>query len=61
MTRFMLPEEISTGLTSLNQGEDRVVIVIEGVLEKDGTVRSHDVYRAIANNKAKLAYNSVGA
>ena len=57
----MLPPEISTGLTSLNQGEDRIVLVIELVLDADGTPRSHDVYRAIATNKAKLAYDSVGA
>jgi VacB/RNase II family 3'-5' exoribonuclease len=57
----MLPVEISTGVTSLNQGEDRVVLVIEIVIMKDGTVRSHDVYRAVAANKAKLAYDSVGA
>ena len=57
----MLPVEISTGVTSLNQGEDRVVVVIEIVIEKDGTVRSHDVYRAVAANRAKLAYDSVGA
>jgi exoribonuclease-2 len=57
----MLPKEISTGLTSLNQDEDRVVLVIELVLEADGTPRSHDVYRAIATNKAKLAYDSVGS
>ena len=57
----MLPSEISTGLTSLNQGADRAVLVIELVLNADGTPRSHDVYRAIAANKAKLAYDSVGA
>jgi VacB/RNase II family 3'-5' exoribonuclease len=57
----MLPEEISTGLTSLNQGEDRAVLVIEVVVEKDGTPRSHDVYRALAVNRAKLAYDSLGA
>ena len=57
----MLPEEISTGVTSLNQGEDRVVIVIELVVDANGDVTSHDVYRAIANNRAKLAYDTVGA
>ncbi|MEP6732322.1 MAG: RNB domain-containing ribonuclease [bacterium] len=56
----MLPSQISTGVTSLNQGEDRVVLVIEMALAKDGSVRSHDVYRAIATNRAKLAYDSVG-
>ena len=57
----MLPVEISTGLTSLNQGEDRSIIVIELVLNADGSPRSHDVYRALAANRAKLAYDSLGA
>ena len=57
----MLPEEISTGLTSLNQGVDRIVLVIEVVVGADGTPQSHDVYRAIATNRAKLAYDTLGA
>ena len=57
----MLPEELSTGLTSLNEGEDRLVLVIEVELAKDGSVRRHDVYRALATNHAKLAYEDVGA
>ncbi len=57
----MLPREISTGLTSLNQDAERMVLVIELVLAKDGTPKSHDVYRAIATNRAKLAYDSLGA
>lgn len=57
----MLPPEISTGVTSLNQGEDRVVIVIEFTVDANGDVTGHDVYRAVANNRAKLAYETVGA
>ena len=56
----MLPPEISTGLTSLNEGEDRLVLVVEIVLGADGAPRSHDVYRAIAVNRAKLAYETIG-
>jgi Exoribonuclease R len=56
----MLPSEISTGLTSLNEGVDRVVLVIEVCVNADGSPRSHAVYRAIAANRAKLAYESVG-
>ena len=56
----MLPSEISTGLTSLNEGEDRVVLVVELCLNADGSPRSHSVYRALAANRAKLAYESVG-
>jgi len=56
----MLPEELSTGLTSLNEGQSRLVLVIEVELGPDGTVRRHDVYRAVATNHAKLAYEDVG-
>jgi VacB/RNase II family 3'-5' exoribonuclease len=57
----MLPEKLSTDLSSLNFHEDRLAIVIEIVISTDGTLKSSDIYRAIVRNKAKLAYNSVAA
>ena len=57
----MLPERLSTDLTSLNAGEDRLAIVIEIIVPPDGTVKASDVYGAIVHNRAKLAYNGVGA
>ncbi len=57
----MLPEKLSTGLTSLNQDEDRAIVAIEVVINADGTPKSHDVFRALARNRAKLAYDSTGA
>ncbi len=57
----MLPPEISTDATSLNEGEERVVVVVELLIAKDGTIRSRDVYRAVAENRAKLSYDKVGA
>lgn len=57
----MLPPEISTGITSLNQGEDRAVVVIEISIASDGTIVAHDVFRAIAANRAKLDYVTIGA
>jgi VacB/RNase II family 3'-5' exoribonuclease len=57
----MLPEDLSTGLTSLNPGEERVSMVVEMVVGEDGSVRDADVYRASVRNHAKLAYNSVAA
>src|SRR5450759_3580064 len=56
----MLPSEISTGLTSLNQSEDRIVLVLELVLVADGSPRPKVVYRAMATYKTKMAYDSVG-
>jgi VacB/RNase II family 3'-5' exoribonuclease len=57
----MLPEELSTDMTSLAGGADRSAIVIELVVASDGAVKSSDVYRAMLHNYAKLSYEAVGA
>jgi len=57
----MLPEKLSTNLTSLNGGEDRLSVVIELIVGSSGTLRRSDVYGALVRNQAKLAYNSVAA
>jgi exoribonuclease-2 len=57
----MLPLRLSTDLTSLNAGEDRVAIVVELTVAPDGAVQAPDVYRATVKNHAKLAYRGVGA
>jgi VacB/RNase II family 3'-5' exoribonuclease len=56
----MLPEELSTGLTSLNQDQDRLAVVTEMVFAANGTMKSSDIYPALIKNYAKLAYESVG-
>jgi VacB/RNase II family 3'-5' exoribonuclease len=57
----MLPEKLSTDLTSLNYASDRHALVVEIVLGKGGGVVRSDVYEAIVRNKAKLAYRGVAA
>jgi VacB/RNase II family 3'-5' exoribonuclease len=57
----MLPEELSTGDTSLLEDQDRLSVVVEYVVDSSGTVKSSDVYRAIVRNQAQLQYNSIGA
>jgi exoribonuclease-2 len=57
----MLPEELSTGVTSLLEGADKLAIVTEFVVNGDGTVESSDVYRAVVRNKAQLTYSAIGA
>jgi exoribonuclease-2 len=57
----MLPEVLSTGFTSLLEGQDNAAVVIEFVVSDDGHVKSTDLYRALVRNKAQLTYNAVGA
>jgi VacB/RNase II family 3'-5' exoribonuclease len=57
----MLPERLSTDLTSLNEGKDRPAVVVDMTIGDDGDVQGADVYLAMVRNHAKLAYPSVGA
>src|ERR1700688_3839318 len=57
----MLPEKLSTDLTSLADGKERLAIVIEMEVGADGAVGKSDLYRAVVVNRAKLAYNGVAA
>ncbi|HVO18319.1 MAG TPA: RNB domain-containing ribonuclease [Anaeromyxobacter sp.] len=57
----MLPEKLSTDLTSLGEGQERLAIVIDLAVGPDGTVRGSEVYRAQVRNAAKLAYDAVAA
>src|SRR6202035_4705560 len=56
----MLPEELSTGKTSLLENQDRLGVVTESVVDGDGHVKTSAVYRAVVRNRAQLQYNSVG-
>jgi exoribonuclease-2 len=57
----MLPERLSTDLTSLGEARDRAAIVAEMMVGPDGAVTASDVHRALVRNHAKLAYDSVAA
>jgi VacB/RNase II family 3'-5' exoribonuclease len=56
----MLPEQLSTDLTSLNQDADRPAIVIEMVVAADGSITSESVYRSMVRNRAQLVYSDIG-
>jgi exoribonuclease-2 len=55
----MLPEQLSTDLTSLGEGEDRLANVVEMTVGDDGIVRESIIYRAMVRNHAKLAYDAL--
>ena len=57
----MLPERLSTDLTSLNPHEDRLAMVTEMVFNADASLAGSTVYRARVHNHAKLAYDAVSA
>jgi exoribonuclease-2 len=57
----MLPTDLSEGITSLNENQDRVAVVIEFAVDADGAVSDGKAYRALVRNRAQLAYPSVGA
>jgi exoribonuclease-2 len=57
----MLPERLSTDLTSLNEAEDRLAVVVEMDVRPDGSVERNAVYRALVHNYAKLVYGRVAA
>ena len=57
----MLPETLSTNLTSLNEDQDRIAMVADMVFGEDGALVESELYRAQVHNRAKLAYRSVAA
>jgi VacB/RNase II family 3'-5' exoribonuclease len=57
----MLPEKLSTDLTSLNLAQDRLALVIEMEIGTDGSLLDSDIYMASVRNHAKLSYNSIAA
>ena len=56
----MLPDDLSTDMTSLNEHSDRLSVIVEVMVDADGTVQDGTAYRAITRNAAQLAYSSVG-
>lgn len=57
----MLPEVLSTDLTSLHEGQERLAVVVDMQVEADGTVSESNIYRALVLNRAKLTYDAVSA
>ncbi len=57
----MLPERLSTDLTSLADRQDRLAVVVELTVGADGSLAGSDVYRAAVTNHAKLAYDATAA
>lgn len=57
----MLPQILSTQLTSLREGQERLAVVVDMQVDDAGSVHAASLYRAMVVNHAQLAYGSVGA
>jgi exoribonuclease-2 len=57
----MLPERLSTDVTSLNESQNRAAVVVDMQIAADGTLGASSIYRALVSNRAQLTYNAVGA
>lgn len=56
----MLPERLSTNLTSLAENQDRAALVIEMTIAGDGTIAAGNSYPAVVRNRAQLTYSATG-
>ena len=56
----MLPLELSTGVTSLNENGDRNAVMMSFTVAPDGQIVEEAVSRAVVRNRAQLEYSRVG-
>lgn len=56
----MLPERLSSDISSLKPGEDRMAVVVEFFVRKDGSTRPGEIFQALVKNHAKLVYEPIG-
>lgn len=56
----MLPVKLSTNLTSLNENEDRVALVVKIQINPSGDILDSSIFQAVVHNHAKLTYHAIG-
>ncbi|SHI95886.1 RNAse R [Dethiosulfatibacter aminovorans DSM 17477] len=55
----MLPKELSNGVCSLNQGEDKLALSVVMTIDGKGKVKDFEIFESIINSKARLIYDDV--
>lgn len=57
----MLPRELSNGICSLNEGQDRYTLSVSMELDNKGKIISSEVYKGIINVTRRMSYKDVQA
>ena len=55
----MLPEELSNGVCSLNEGVDRLTLTVEMLIDSNGVIKGHRLYESVINSRARMTYKNV--
>ena len=55
----MLPKRLSNGICSLNAGEDRLAMSIEMMIDRDGNVKTYEIFPSVIQVYRRLTYNIV--
>ncbi len=57
----MLPRELSNGICSLNQGEDRLALSCTMEIDETGKVVDSEIYKSVINVTRRMSYHDVQA
>lgn len=57
----MLPRELSNGICSLNEGQDRYTLSVSMEIDNKGKIISSEVYKGIINVTRRMSYKDVQA
>ena len=55
----MLPEQLSNGVCSLNQGEDRLTLSMEAHISAAGEILSYRIFESVIRSSARMVYGDV--
>ena len=55
----MLPKELSNGICSLNEGEDRLTLSVDMEITPEGYITEHNIYESVIRSKHRMVYTDV--
>lgn len=55
----MLPKELSNGICSLNEGEDRLTLSVDMEITPEGGITEHNIYESVIRSKHRMVYTDV--